>query len=55
MTILNGKVKHLKCHRLFRPKISKVKTSFAVEIREVSNTLFVLKNNGISRFGLAKS
>ena len=31
--------KLVKCQRLFRPKFSKVKTSFAVEIREVSNTL----------------
>ena len=29
----------LKCHRLFRPKISKVKTSFVFEIRRVSNIL----------------
>ena len=30
---------YLKCQRLFRPKFSKVKTSFFVEIREVSDTL----------------
>ena len=29
----------LKCYRLFRPQFSKVKTSFLLEIREVSNTL----------------
>ena len=29
----------VKCHRLFRPKISKVKPSFVAEIRQVSNTL----------------
>ena len=29
----------VKCQRLFRPKFSKVKTSFVVEIREVSDTL----------------
>ena len=29
----------VKCHRLFRPKISKVKPSFFVEIPQVSNTL----------------
>ena len=29
----------LKCYRLFRPKFSKVKTSFVAQIRQVSNTL----------------
>ena len=29
----------LKCQRLFRPKFSKVKTSFFVEIPQVSDTL----------------
>ena len=29
----------MKCQRLFRPKISKVKTSFVAQIRQVSNTL----------------
>ena len=28
----------LKCYRLFRPKFSKVKTSFFAQIRQVSNT-----------------
>ena len=31
--------KEMKCHRLFRPQFSKFKTSFFVEIREVSDTL----------------
>ena len=31
--------KAMKCYRLFRPQFSKVKTSFLLEIREVSNTL----------------
>ncbi len=29
----------LKCQRLFKPKISKVKTGFVSQIRQVSNTL----------------
>ena len=29
----------MKCYRLFRPKFSKVKTSFVAQIRQVSNTL----------------
>ena len=36
----------VKCHRLFRPQFRKVKTSFVVEIREVSNTLTL--NAGVS-------
>ena len=36
----------LKCHRLFRPKISKVKPSFFAQIREVSNTL--TRSEGVS-------
>ena len=36
----------MKCHRLFRPKFSKVKRRFVVEIREVSNTL--TSNAGVS-------
>ena len=39
-------VEALKCHRLFRPQFRKVKTSFVVEIREVSNTLTL--NAGVS-------
>ena len=37
---------YVKCHRLFRPQFRKVKTSFVVEIREVSNTLTL--NAGVS-------
>ena len=33
--------KGVKCQRLFRPKFSKVKTSFFAEIRQVLNTLCV--------------
>ena len=36
------------CHRLFRPKISKVKTRFVVEILQVSNTL--TPNVGVSDY-----
>ena len=36
---LKDKAYYLKCQRLFRPKISKVKTSFVAQIRQVSNTL----------------
>ena len=32
-------VETIKCYRLFRPKFSKVKTSFVAQIRQVSNTL----------------
>ena len=38
--------RNVKCHRLFRPQFRKVKTSFVVEIREVSNTLTL--NAGVS-------
>ena len=37
---------YVKCQRLFRPKISKVKTSFVAQIRQVSNTL--MPNVGVS-------
>ena len=36
----------MKCQRLFRPKFSKFKTSFVVEIRQVANTLTL--NEGVS-------
>ena len=36
----------MKCHRLFRPKISKVKRRFVFENREVSDTL--TPNVGVS-------
>ena len=39
----------LKYHRLFRPKISKVKRRFVVEIREVSNG-FLTPNVGVSDY-----
>ena len=32
-------IHYMKCQRLFRPKFSKFKPSFVVEIREVSDTL----------------
>ena len=38
----------VKCQRLFRPQFSKFKTSFFVEIREVSDTL--TPNVGVSRY-----
>ena len=38
----------LKCQRLFRPKIRKVKTSFFAQIRWVSNTL--MPSEGVSGY-----
>ncbi len=35
----NIQYKDVKCYRLFRPKFSKVKTSFFAQIPQVSNTL----------------
>lgn len=45
----------LKCHRLFRPKISEVKTSVVGQIRQVSNTLMQTRHLGGPQEQLSES
>ena len=44
--VLTSKQRNVKCQRLLGPKFHKVKTSFVVKIRQVSNTL--MPNAGVS-------